>query len=118
MQKVVWLALFCAVGVGGLFVIRSPLGVSASSRGVPEVTAADVVDVATPLPKGDRLPSRFFDNPLPQPAVETVKIVPAEPSKQEPPKQETPKRSEAARDDVVSWHWHEGSKVIRRRRAQ
>ncbi len=108
MQKVVWLVLLCFAGVGGLFVIRSLPGASAISRGAPEGIAADMTDLATPLPKGDRLPSRFFDSPLPKPTGETVKIVPTE----------APKQSEASKDDVVSWHWHEGSKVVRRRRAQ
>jgi len=108
MQRVIWLALLCFVGIGGLFVIRSLMGASAASRDAPEVIAPDVTAAETPLPKGDRLPSRFFDGAPPKAAVETVKIVPPE----------APKPPEASRDDVVSWHWHEGSKVVRRRRAQ
>ena len=117
MQRLIWLALLCVVGIGGLFVIRSLMGASAVSHRVPEVVAPEVIapvvtDDAPALPKGDRLPSRFFDSAfdgaLPKPAVETLKIVPAE----------APKPPEAAKDDVISWHWHEGSKVVRRRRAQ
>jgi hypothetical protein len=108
MQRAVWLALFCLAGIGGLFSIRSVVGVSKVSRAPPEAASVEVIDVATPLPKGDQLPSRFFDSTLPKPAVETVKVVPTE----------APKQPEAAKDDVVSWHWHEGSKVVRRRRAQ
>ena len=108
MQRVIWLALLCFVGIGGLFVIRSLMGASAASRDAPEVIAPDVTAAETPLPKGDRLPSRFFDGAPPKAAVETVKIVPPE----------APKPPEASRDDVVSWHWHEGSKVVRRRRTQ
>jgi hypothetical protein len=113
MQRAVWLALFCLVGIGGLFSIRSVVGVSKVSRVTPEAASVDVIDTATPLPKGDRLPSRFFDSALPKPAVETVKIVPAE-----APKQSEVPRAETSKDDVVSWHWHEGAKVVRRRRPQ
>jgi hypothetical protein len=105
MQRLIWLALFCLAGIGGLFAVRSVVAVSAINRATPEAIAADPTDVATPLPKGDRLPSQFFDRALPQTAVE---IVPTE----------APKQSEVSKDDVVSWHWHEGSKVVRRRRSQ
>lgn len=107
MQRAVWLALFCLAGIGGLFSLRSVVGVSTIGRTTPQAATADMIDVAAPLPKGDRLPSRFFDSTLPKPAIETVKIVPTE----------TPKNSQASKDDVVSWHWHEGSKVVRHRRA-
>ena len=109
MPRLIWLALFCLAGIGGLFAIRSVVAVSAINRVSPKAIAADVTDVATPpLAKGDRLPSQFFNRALPKSAVETVKIVPTEP----------PKQSEVLKDDVVSWHWHEGSKVVRRRRPQ
>jgi hypothetical protein len=108
MQRLVWLALFCLAGIGGLFAVRSAVGVTQVGKAAPQAIAADVSDPSIPLAKGDRLPSRSFDSILPKTSVATVKIVPFE----------SPRRPEASNDDVVSWHWHEGSKVIRRRRAQ
>lgn len=91
------------------------MGVGAAGRAAPKAVAADLADLTPPLAKGDRLPSRLFDNALPKTAVETTKIVPVE-----PPVQSTAlrKQSEISKEDVVVWHWHEGSKIIRRRRVQ
>jgi len=109
MQRLILLAVFCLAGISGLLAIRFAAGVTAGVHGTPEAIAADVTDAATPLPKGDRLPSRSFDEASSKTSVETVKIIPPEVPKQQ---------SEASKDNIVSWHWHEGSKVVRRRRAQ
>ena len=83
MPRLIWLALFCLAGIGGLFAVRSVVAVSTINLVSPKAIAADVTDVATPpLAKGDRLPSQFFDGASPKTAVETVKIVPTEPPKQ------------------------------------
>jgi hypothetical protein len=115
MKRLIWLALFCLAGICSLFAVRSVVGVGAVGRAPPKAIAADLADLTPPLAKGDRLPSRFFDSALPKTAVETTKIVPIE-----PPEQSTSlrKQSEVSKEDVVMWHWHEGSKIIRRRRAQ
>jgi hypothetical protein len=113
MHRLTWLAIFCLAGIGGLFAVRSAVGVTAVGR-APAAITADVTESSTSaLAKGDRLPSRFFDSALPNSAVETIRIVPTEATKQESPKQST-----ASKEEIVSWHWHEGSKVVRRRRAQ
>jgi hypothetical protein len=110
----VWLALFCLAAIIGLAAVRSVVGSNAPSRTMPAAIAADVSDAATPLPKGDRLPSRFFDKPASastrapapiNPAVAPIKAAPME----------APKQAKA-NDDIVSWHWHQGSKVVRRRK--
>jgi hypothetical protein len=116
MRKPIWLAMFSVISIVGLFAVRNISSV-ATGRVVPnDLLAADLVDLENPaLAKSDRLPSRFFDNAPPQAAVETAKVVP--PASRErldiPPKQ-----SESSEDDIVSWHWHEGTKVVRRRRSQ
>jgi hypothetical protein len=107
MQRIAWLALFSLTIIGGLFAISCVTTLRTAGHAASDSIVADVTDVATPLPKGDRLLSRFFDNTLPETPVETVKIVPIR----------VPKQSEASKDDVVSWHWHEGAKVVRRQRA-
>jgi len=108
MKTLILLVVLCLAGIGGLFAIRFVVGVTAVVHASPEPAAPDATDLATPLPKGDRLPSQVFDGAVPKAPVETVKIVPTE----------APRQSEASKDDVVSWHWREGSKVVRRRRAQ
>ena len=108
MQRMVWLALFCLAAVAGLVVVRSVvLGSSAISGALPVAVAAAVEDIAAPLAKGDRLPSRFFDPDLSRTPVETRKIIPSEPQK----------KSESSKEDIVGWHWHEGSKIVRRRKS-
>jgi|SRR5581483_5516394 len=115
MSRVVWLALFCLAAIGGLAVIRSVVGSSSATRPMPADMAADVSDAAPALPKGDRLPLRSFDKAAPppdvittNPAVATSAVAPVE----------TAKRPEAkAKDDIVSWHWHQGSKIVRHRKA-
>jgi hypothetical protein len=116
MQRLLWFALFCLVGIGGLFAARTVAGVTSGGSTAMKAVAADVTDAEKPpLAKGDRLPSRFFDHALPKTAVETVKIAPTDVPK-EP--ETAPKKPEASKDDVVSWHWHEGAKVVRRRQSQ
>jgi hypothetical protein len=81
-----------------------------------KAVAADVTDAENPpLAKSDRLPSRFFDRALPKTTVQTAKIAPADVPKEPETALKLP---EASKDDVVSWHWHEGAKVVRRRRSQ
>lgn len=67
--------------------------------------AADAREIEEPLAKGDLLPSPFLDVAVPKTVVGTVKITPTEP----------PQRSEAQKNEVASWHCHEGSKIVRSR---
>jgi hypothetical protein len=115
MQRLLWLALFCLLGIGGLLAARTVAGVTPGGRTAMKAVTADVTDAEKPpLAKGDRLPSWFFDRALPKAAVETVKITPTD----LPKEPEAALKPEASKDDVVSWHWHEGAKVVRRRRSQ
>jgi hypothetical protein len=62
------------------------------------------------LAKGDRLPSHSIDdNALRQVGLDALKRAAAATIIPSP---------EAATDNVVSWHWREGSKVVRRRQSQ
>src|ERR1700761_7113796 len=110
-MRLVWLAVFCLVGIGGLFAVRSALGVSPVLKYAPALVTVDPEDDSVPLVKGDRLPSRFVESARPVTTVETVKLIPTDAPKQP----ETPvKQTAASKDETVSWHWHEGGKVIRR----
>jgi hypothetical protein len=109
MQRLLWLALFCLLGIGGLFAARTVVGVTPGSSIAIKAVTADVADVeVAPLARGDRLPSvqsRSIDNALPKTAVDTVTITPTQ----------APKQSETSKDEIVSWHWHQGGKIVRHR---
>jgi hypothetical protein len=108
-SRLIWFGLFSLIAIGSFASVRLIKGSDGVGPVLPAAIAAiDVTDAAPPLPKGDRLPSPFFDGPPREIPVAATKVVPIETS----PKMET------SNDDIVSWHWHEGSKVVRRRRAQ
>jgi hypothetical protein len=75
----------------------------------PSPMVAVVSDGTTAAAKGDRLPSHVDDGALRQAGLDALKkaIVLSAISKRE-----------SSSDDVVSWHWREGSKVVRRRQSQ
>jgi len=101
------LSIFCLAAIGSLLAIRT-LRVdlnAVSHRTAPEAIAADFADLAKPpLAKSDRLPiSLINSDQQPVTAVKIEKLAPVPASRQT-----------EANEDVVSWHWHEGSKVVRR----
>ena len=64
-------------------------------------------DEAVPLMKADRLQLRSTDDPVrSRAALDALKAALAK---------AVPKDAEDKKDDIVSWHWHEGSKIVRRR---
>ena len=106
MQRLLWFGLFSVLGISGLFAARTVAGVTVIKRGVPDAIAADAADNHDlPLAKGDRLPSPFLDGALPKTLVDTVKVTPTE----------APQQAEAPKNEIANWHWHEGSKIVRRR---
>jgi hypothetical protein len=116
MHSLLWLALFCSLGIGALFAVRTVAGMTALGRAAPQAVAAGPTDMERPpLAKGDRLPSRVIDTApltttaidtaLPTTAIDTVKITPTQ----------APKQSETPKDEIVSWHWHQGGKIVRHR---
>jgi hypothetical protein len=105
MQRLLWLALVSLLGISGLFAARTVASVTVIKGGAPNAIAPDVANDDLPLAKGDRLPSPFFDVAVPKTVVDTVKIRPTEP----------PQQAEAQKNEVASWHWHEGSKIVRSR---
>jgi hypothetical protein len=110
MPRLVWLAIFCLAALGCLTVVRSIVRPGAAAGSAPSSLPADVLDIDTPSAKGDRLPSRSIDfNALRQAGLDALKKAAAPTTISKP---------EAAADDVVSWHWREGSRVVRRRQSQ
>ena len=81
---------------GGIASLVNPIPVSAHEE-----------DEA-PLAKADRLQAGDFDNSLPRGAVDALRKAFSKAS-------EKLQRND---DEIVSWHWHEGSKIVRSRRSQ
>lgn len=109
MLRLIWLALFCLAALGGLSVVRSVIGPGAAANPAPTTPATNLADFNKPLAKGDRLGSHYMDNgALRQAGLDALKnaVMSADSSKRD-----------AAADNVVSWQWHEGSKIVRRRRS-
>jgi hypothetical protein len=105
MFRMIWLTLFCLAAVGCLTVLRWVMSPAVSARPPPAAVASD----NTPLAKGDRFPSQVDNGALRLAGLVALKKAAALSAIS------TPK---TATDDVVSWHWREGSKVVRRRHSQ
>ena len=113
--RLIWFTLFGLAAVAALASVRLIKGWHVVDRPLPSAKATAIPsDDAPALPKGDRLPSPFFDNAPREKPVATVKVDPIE----APRKIEAPKKVESSSGDIVSWHWHQGSKIVRRRRAE
>jgi hypothetical protein len=107
-SRPIWFALLSLAAVGGLATVRSIVGSHVVRRTLTAAVAATDARDTLPLPKSDRLPSPFFDGAPREIPVVAVKVAPIEKSQ----------KPEATNDDIVSWHWHQGTKIVRRRRAQ
>ena len=132
MPRLILLALLCLAVLGCFSVVRFIF-----EPGVAALPAPASL-VSAPLAKGDRLPSgvlrqtglegnRLTDDTLRQAGLEALKRSSAPQAIPEPaasnavpePKSEaavtvTPKAAPPP-DEIVSWHWRQGSKVVRRR---
>jgi hypothetical protein len=107
MLRFVWLALICLCLVGALSVVRTTI----AARAVTEAVSPESADAATaqtddapPLAKADKLPVPNSDV-----AKKIVTVVPIEPA---PAEKKT--KAPAKIEETTSWHWHEGSKIIKR----
>jgi hypothetical protein len=111
-SRLIWFSLFGLAAIGALVSVRWIKGSFVVHQTFPLARAAiittDDTDDAPALPKGDRLPSPFFDNAPNEKSVATVKTIQVE----------APKKLESPNNDIVSWHWHQGSKIVRRRRVE
>jgi hypothetical protein len=118
MWKAVCLALACLLGLGAVLTLvpgpgdraralsrtaaALPNGVSTSATEEADENAL-VVNTSS---KSDKLPIAALDKAAPvKLPMETTKIAPVQ--------IEAPRKSEKARE-ITSWHWHDGSKKIRR----
>jgi hypothetical protein len=108
MLRTVWLALVCLICVGALSALRTSFGNS------PMKVKASSFDAAVgsereqePLAKADRLDLNYLRNAPEEISVDTINT-----SRPAPTAPEVKLKEQAT--EVTSWHWHEGSKTIKR----
>jgi hypothetical protein len=115
MLRFVWLALICLCLVGALSVVRTTIAARAvtesASPALAEAAPAETDD-APPLAKADKLP--VADSGVAKKMVTVVPIEPAPAEKIEPAPTEKKTKAPAKIEETTSWHWHEGSKIIKR----
>jgi hypothetical protein len=106
MFRIGWLAVICLVCVGALLMLRTSLesrAMADASASLFDSKAAPELEGTPPLPKADRLPSIYFDTTQKTVPVTTIRPTPSEANT--PPVRKT--------REVVSWHWHVGSKITK-----
>jgi hypothetical protein len=114
MPRTIWLAFGCLLCLGALFALRASTG--ARSIATPGDSAPPAAIEDGPLAKSDRLPSLPLDHAEAKVSVRTVKIAPEQAEAKASPKAAQQAGSE--RNEVTSWHWHAGSKAIKRTTSQ
>jgi hypothetical protein len=115
MPRTFWLALICLLAVSVLFAVRTGIGarlIPVATASLADAATASAIDEEPPLAKADRLPSRQFPA-APKKTVSTIETAPTlEPEKARPTASVSGPRTENR--EVTSWHWHVGSKIIKR----
>jgi len=111
MFRTVWLAFICLSSLGVLLALRA----SVESRSTPKATAG--VEVPTKpdaaSQKTDKGSAHLEDSESTL-TTSTVKIIPSEPDPAVGPKASDVIASPTDTDEITRWHWHEGSKIIKR----
>ena len=104
-MRTVWLAVVCLVCVGALFALKTSFGSSPKKTEASSFDTTVVIDRdQEPLAKAGRLDISYVQSLPEKISVDTIKIVPM--------KTEVKPTEKAT--EVTSWHWHEGSKIIKR----
>jgi hypothetical protein len=113
MFRTVWFALICLSSLGVLFALKASVG----SRSTPEATTFEVELPSKPDAaslKPDQQASADLDDTEPKLITGTVEILPIQPDPVVGPKASDVIASPPDTNEITSWHWHEGSKVIKR----
>jgi len=77
-----------------------------------DAAPASAIDDRPPLAKSDKLPARHLDRTEAKAGVTTVKIAPTPQEANASPK--TVDAAAGERKEVTSWHWHAGSRIVKR----
>jgi len=112
MFRTVWLAFICLSSLGVLLALRA----SVESRSTPKATAGVEVPSKpdTASQKADQQGSAHLEDSEATLTTSTVKIIPSEPDPAVGPKASDVIASPTDTDEITRWHWHEGSKIIKR----
>jgi hypothetical protein len=120
MPRTVWFALICLISLSLLSTLRSNIG----ARPLPGETApvlapySDLpIDAGPPLVKSDRLASPYFSKPAAKSGgtVQKVSTLPGRtifPKANQPG--DAPSQLTTDANEVMTWHWHVGSKITKR----
>jgi hypothetical protein len=120
MSRILWLALFCFASLGFLSMIKFTVG-RGQAVGLPSL-ASDVVDAGKASAKGDRLPLQTnVARPLENFTDDLIEINARHQAgllalKKAAAATASGLKPDGATDEVISWHWREGAKIVRKRR--
>jgi hypothetical protein len=115
MSRTVWLALIFLLFLSALFALRASIGAPTligSTAAVPP--SAIGAGPPPPLEKSDKLPSLDLHRAEAKASVMTVKIAPAPREAKASAKTSEVTHAAGERKEVTSWHWHAGSKIVKR----
>jgi hypothetical protein len=114
MFRTVWFALICLSSLGILFALRASVGL----RSTPEATASAGLELspnADDVPQNaDQQASAPVDDGEAKLTTRTVEIIATDPDPTVGPKASDAIVSPPDTNETMSWHWHEGSKIIKR----
>jgi hypothetical protein len=110
MPRTIRLAFVCLLCLGALGALRASTG-ARTIEAHTDAAQPPAIEAGLPLAKSDKLPSLPLDRAEAKAGVATVKIAPETPEKAS---LRTIEARPAATEQVTSWHWHAGSKIIKR----
>jgi hypothetical protein len=113
MPRTIWLALVCLLFLSALFALRTSIGARTIS-GSTDPAPPSAIDNGPPLEKSDKLPSLDLNRAEAKASVTTVKIAPAPREAKASAKTSEANHAAGERKEVTSWHWHAGSKIVKR----
>jgi hypothetical protein len=115
MPRTIWLALIFLLFLSAMFALRASIGArtligSADAVPPPAIGAGP----PPPLEKSDKLPSLDPNRAEAKASVTTVKIAPAPREAKASAKTNEVTHAAGERKEITSWHWHAGSKIVKR----
>ena len=114
MPRTFWLALICLLAVSVLFAVRTGARlIPVATASLADTATASAIDDEPPLAKADRLPSRYFPATPSKTTVSTIEIAPTRESEKPNPTAGV-SGPKTENHEVTSWHWHDGSRIIKR----
>jgi hypothetical protein len=121
MDRALWLAFGCLFAISILFVLRTTIGAQVMPAATAFSTQAPIASAeAPPLAKADRLALPYFDNSQKTIVDRPQETIPDSPQASLVRENATAtssanvSKSVAADREIISWHWHVGSKITKK----